>query len=74
MHLIHACCPFFVGLLGTVGACIYNLCQVRTKLGVGKKGRKPSLPVVEPLAEEYPVPVQPQIRSTQFLVEIMMVR
>ena len=71
MHLIHACCPFFVGLLKTVGVCIYNPGgQVRTKLGVGKKGRKPSLPVVEPLAEEYPVPVQPQIRSAQ----IMMVR
>jgi len=31
--------------------------QVRTKLGVGKKGRKASLPVVEPLVEEHPLPV-----------------
>ena len=36
----------------TSGADSYNLGQVRTKLGVGKKGRKPSLPVVEPLVEE----------------------
>ena len=31
---------------------------MRTKLGVGKKGRKSSTIVIEPVVEDYPVPVE----------------
>ena len=31
---------------------------MRTKLGVGKKGRKSSTTVIEPVVEDYPVPVE----------------